>query len=186
MDEINALTERMRKMELFEKVEKLSEKANVSYEDAKNALEACNGDILDAMIMLEKEGKTETPKKESFSTKPEEDKQLPEVVDVKDEEENNNKEDHELTRKFKAIWRKISENFLIISRKEERILKVPVWLFILIVLIGWQIVPFIIVISLFFGCHYTFEGIDEMKTANSAMNKADEVVEHIKDEYKKL
>lgn len=173
-------------MELFEKVEKLKEKANVSYEEARDALEACNGDILEAMIMLEHAGKTEAPKKESYTTQPEEEKLLPEVVEVKSEGEKKVKEDSELARKFRAIWKKISENYLIISRNEERVLKVPVWLFILVVLIGWEFIPIIIVISLFFGCHYTFEGVDEMKTVNSAMNKADEVVEHIKDEYKKL
>lgn len=40
-------------MDNFEKVEKLREKANVSYEEAKQALENCNWDILDAMIYLE-------------------------------------------------------------------------------------------------------------------------------------
>ena len=44
-------------MEFFEKVEALREKANVSYEVAKEAMEACNYDMLDAMIYLEKQGK---------------------------------------------------------------------------------------------------------------------------------
>ena len=56
-------------MDMFEKVEKLREKANVSYEEAKEALERSNGDILDAMILLEKEGKTKKAGAESYSTK---------------------------------------------------------------------------------------------------------------------
>lgn len=44
-------------MENYEKVEKLRERANVSYEEAKEALEQNNWDILDAMIALEKSGK---------------------------------------------------------------------------------------------------------------------------------
>ena len=39
----------------FEKVEKLRERANVSYEEAKEALLASEGDLLDAMIYLEKQ-----------------------------------------------------------------------------------------------------------------------------------
>ena len=50
----------------FEKVEKLVQKANVSYEDAKNALEAANGDMLDAIIALEKAGKVNS--QASFTT----------------------------------------------------------------------------------------------------------------------
>ena len=46
-------------MDNFEKVEKLREKAGVSYEEAKAALEQCNYDLLDAMISLEKQGKVQ-------------------------------------------------------------------------------------------------------------------------------
>ena len=41
----------------FEMVEILRDKANVSYEEAKAALENSNWDLLDAMLLLEKEGK---------------------------------------------------------------------------------------------------------------------------------
>ena len=40
----------------LEQVEKLREKANVSYDEAKAALEAANGDMLEALINLEKQG----------------------------------------------------------------------------------------------------------------------------------
>ena len=36
-------------MERLEKVEKIREKTGVSYEEAKNALEACEYDVLDAL-----------------------------------------------------------------------------------------------------------------------------------------
>ena len=42
----------------LEQVEKLRAHANVSYEDARAALEATGGDMLEAIIRLEKEGKT--------------------------------------------------------------------------------------------------------------------------------
>ena len=48
-------------MDNFEKVERLVEKANVSFEDAKAALDEANGDLLDAMIILEKRGKGKGP-----------------------------------------------------------------------------------------------------------------------------
>jgi len=41
----------------IEKVDKLVERADVSYEVAKEALESANGDLLDAVILLEREGK---------------------------------------------------------------------------------------------------------------------------------
>ena len=44
-------------MDNFEKVERLREKADVTYDEAKRALEACNWDMLDALIYLETLGK---------------------------------------------------------------------------------------------------------------------------------
>ena len=44
-------------MEEFAKVEKLVDITGASYEDVKNALNACNGDMIDAVVYLEKLGK---------------------------------------------------------------------------------------------------------------------------------
>ena len=44
-------------MDHLEMVEKLRAKANVSYEEARDALEACDWDLLDALLMLESEGR---------------------------------------------------------------------------------------------------------------------------------
>ena len=44
-------------MDHFEMVEKLRTKANVSYEEAKAALEKTDWDVLDALVLLESEGK---------------------------------------------------------------------------------------------------------------------------------
>ena len=53
-------------MEMLEKVERLVEKANVSYEEAKAALDEANGDLLDAMVLLERQGKVKRPEQASF------------------------------------------------------------------------------------------------------------------------
>ena len=50
----------------LEKVEKLIEKSNVSYAEAKDALAASNGDILDALIYLENRGKAIRPQGGGF------------------------------------------------------------------------------------------------------------------------
>lgn len=41
----------------LEQVERLRAHAAVSYEEARRALEACDGDLLDALILLEREGR---------------------------------------------------------------------------------------------------------------------------------
>ena len=47
-------------MERIEMVEKLMSKANVGYEEAQQALESTNWDLLDAMVYLERQGKVKT------------------------------------------------------------------------------------------------------------------------------
>lgn len=43
----------------LEKVDQILERTAVTYADAKNALEACNGDVLDAIIFIENKGREE-------------------------------------------------------------------------------------------------------------------------------
>ena len=47
-------------MDDLEKVETIRTKCSVSYTDAKAALDAANGNVLDAIIWLESQGKTPT------------------------------------------------------------------------------------------------------------------------------
>jgi len=48
-------------MTTLEQVEKLCAMANITYEEAKTALDAANGDLLEAIIYLEKQGKVTAP-----------------------------------------------------------------------------------------------------------------------------
>ena len=41
----------------LEQIDELRKRANVSYEDAKNALEQCSGDLIEALVFLEKQNK---------------------------------------------------------------------------------------------------------------------------------
>lgn len=48
-------------MEKLKLVDKLKNKANISYEEAKDALEKSNWDMLEAMLYLEAHGKVQKP-----------------------------------------------------------------------------------------------------------------------------
>ena len=48
-------------MDFLEKVDRLRQRANVTYEEAKQALEQTGGDLLEAVILLEKQGKVDPP-----------------------------------------------------------------------------------------------------------------------------
>ncbi len=168
-------------MDTFEKVEKLREKANVTFEEAKAALDEANGDLLDAMILLERQGKAAT-QKETYSTKEE----STEVLVVDQPENKEKKHGNAFTDKVKALWHKSCENYFVIERNDEVIVNLPIWVFVLIVLFTWHISLAAMIIALFLGCRYSFRGASEMKTANEVCEKVSEAADKVKEEYNKL
>ena len=177
-------------MDNFEKVEKLVAKAGVSYEEAKRALEAANGDLLDAMILLEREGKAEAPKKSSYSTQYEDLSGYLPVEKASAAKTESGKSAGDGWNNFKElcgkIWHALSTNYLLVERRGERFLKLPLWILILLVLASWGLVFVLFVVSLFFGFTYRFAGEADMKTANEVMEKVSDTAEKIRDEVRKM
>ena len=167
-------------MEKMEKVEALRNKAGVTYEEAKAALEANNWDVLDAMIALEKEGKV----KQTSSSKAE-------VLTGDVVTENGQKGSSEpKRRKFmnwvKDILRKANRNSFEISKDGKIILTVPVLVFVFVLLFAFHIVIPLMVIGLFFSIKYHFSGPDVHSVdvdINAAMDSASRTAENLKDEF---
>ena len=168
-------------MDTFEKVEKLREKANVTFEEAKAALDEANGDLLDAMILLEKQGKAET-KRESYSTKEE----STEVLVVDQPEKKEKKHGNAFTDKLKSLWHKSLENYFVIERGDDVLINIPICVFVLILLFTWHVTLIVMVVALFFGCRYSFKGVAEMKLANEMCDKASEAADKVKESYNNL
>ena len=168
-------------MDQLEKVEKLRERANVSYEEAKEALEASNWDLLDAMVYLEKHGKAEPPEQETASSASQE-------VSVKEKVEEQEKESSEglltkLAKICKVLFRMSKENSFCVNRHEKELIRIPAWVLILALLFAWKIILPAVVIALFFDCRYSFSGKDDLSPANKAMDKASEFAGKVKSEF---
>ena len=52
-------------MDKLEMIEKLRERADISYEEAKEILDRAEGDLLEAIVLLEKEGRMRQPQAEA-------------------------------------------------------------------------------------------------------------------------
>lgn len=156
-------------MEMFEKVNALRERANVSYEEAKNALDRTGGDVLEAMILLEREGKTR-----SFGTESS-------VSSGTDNAAGNKNDGKTFGDKLKALFHKSTVNYVVIDRKDERILRIPVLAMVLAFCIALPAAVIAIVVSLFLDCRYSFEGQDEMKAANDVCAKASDIAGQVKE-----
>ena len=169
-------------MDNFEKVEKLREKANVTFEEAKAALEEANGDLLDAMIILEKQGKAAS-RRETYSTR---DGNTDLMVVDQPGDKKDKKRGNAFTDKVKALWHKSCENNFVVEHKNEAIVNIPIWVFIIVLLLTWHVTLIAMIVALFFGCRYSFKGVDEMKTANDVCEKVTEAAEKVKEGYNRL
>ena len=169
-------------MDEFEKIEKLRTRANVTYEEAKAALAEANGDLLDAMIVLEKEGKVAKPEQQVHSTEytREPGYEMGPVGDGKDCGES-------FGTKFKEIVKKVidylSNNHMKVSHHDEQVIDLPLWTAVLILVLGWWFILVLIVVSLFFDWNYKFYGKNNLQGANNVMDKAKETAEQVKEEF---
>lgn len=167
-------------MEHFEMVEKLRERANVSYEEAKVALEETNWDILDAMILLEKKGQTRAPERSAsqdtlvyreLESKKEEGRQ------ERNSGNSNSKGSSfgENLKKFGAWcvkWiEKGNTNDFCVTKEGDRKFSVPITLLVVLLIFAFWVVLPLMIVSLFFGFRYHFEGPD-MKNASADINRA--------------
>lgn len=178
-------------MDQLEKVEKIREKTGVTYEEAKHALDACGGDVLDALVYLEGKGKVKEPEVSVYTTKAEGAGASEAFQQAAQSYEAAYKEtfgDH--VKKF-VKWcgrlvKKGCENFFIVSKSEEELATLPVLVMILLLLFAsWVTVPLLIV-GLFFGFRYSFKGaITQAVDVNTACEKAAEAAETIKQEFSK-
>lgn len=182
-------------MDHLEKVEKLRQKADVSYDEAKKALEDCEWDMLDALVMLEEQGKiknSEAASSQYSSDNTEKhDEAAPLMVFPEQGEQGNGQQQKsnfftKLGRAIKYLVRKGCENSLVIKQHGQVLMDLPVIAFIiLLILFFWVVVP-IMVVSLFFDFSYNFRGAELGKdNINRTMDHAAEAVSHFKSEINK-
>ena len=181
-------------MSTIEKVEKLKEKANVSYEEAKEALEATSGDILDALILLEKKGKVKAPENDGRYT----------TTDTKKEEKREYKSDNHDEKEYGESFSVLMGRFFRwcgkvinkgnihvfeVRKRGEVIVSVPLTVLVLLLIFAFWVVLPLIVVGLFFGYRYYFRGPDLDKSGinkmmNTAAEAAADAAENIKKEIK--
>lgn len=154
-------------MEKLEMIEKLRERAQVTYDEAREALEQADGDLLDALIILERQGKVAPPKGGGYyssegSTAGEQQSQ-----ENRQEEQSSEKGATQQSNSVKETLEKFG-NFLLgllrrgnstsfeILKDKEHVASFPVTVLAIMLLFApWVTLP-LIVIGLFFGYHYQF------------------------------
>ena len=175
-------------MEMLEKVELIREKCNVSYEEAREALEACDGDVLDAIVMLEKANKvTERMPNTDAAPAPEASYELPEGFAPAAEADTESKKAKAASAwksfcaRCKEIWDAGMTMSFIAERKGEQVFALPVAL-VVIGLLLWGASLWLLIIGLFLGFRYHIEGQGKVTDSfNDAMDKAADVADNVKE-----
>lgn len=149
-------------MTKLEQIEKLREKAQVSYDEAKQAYEAADGDLLEALIILEKQGKVAPPTGGGYYSS---EKVNSDREDDSDEQASsgwdNFVETLEKIGKFCVdLIDKGNKSSVEILQNDQSKVKLPVTvLALLVIFLPYVILP-AAVISLFFGFRYRYHGYD--------------------------
>lgn len=152
-------------MDHYEMVENLRTKANVTYEEAKAALEASDWDMLDALVLLEQNGKVDTATPEYTTKEKEEPRQT------------GNQLKGSLSR-LGAWIRKMfalgNKNQFVINRKGIEMVSMPITVMALLTVLVWPFSLVLLFVGLFLGCRYSFRGPDINTSVNDMMEKAQE------------
>ncbi len=180
-------------MDNMEKITKLMEKTGVNEAEASQALASCGGDLLDAILLLEREGKinrassayttgednaenagTETADNETWRA-------IPEVY--KDRSKTSTGEDgwHKFVRRAKSLLALSIECTFGAERRGKEIITIPVLVLILLLIFAfWAVVP-LLVIGLFLDCRYRFHGVDHVSlNINDVCDKAADAASELK------
>ena len=173
-------------MATLEQVEKLRERANVGYDEAKAALDATNGDLLEALIYLEKQGKTTSPAGGGYYSSAKNDTHKEEKTYSKKENCSAHNDGFknaikEFGRFLKNLFNKGNSNFFEVLKGEECKISVPVTVLVLLLIFAFYATIPLLIIGLFFGLHYRFRGPElGNDTVNHAMESASNVAENLK------
>jgi hypothetical protein len=181
-------------MATLEQVEKLRERANVTFEQARAALDEANGDMLDALIILERQGKVTGPEISSANTDTEDDRA--EQKHAYDEQKARHRARHSEEKErahefFKSVGRFLARvfelgntNYLDAYKNDATVLSCPVTVLVILLIVGfWVVVP-LMILGLFFGWKYRFRGVElGRENVNNVMEKAESVAEELKGKF---
>ena len=170
----------MEDFEKMERVEKLRQKTGVTYEEAKNALEACNWDMLDAVVYLEKLGKVNDGGSAYSTQGPVNNAYVQQYRDYENTQQRAKKTFSDYVNDFfnwcAEVFRKGNENFFCVEKGSTQPIKVPITVFVLLLVIGFWAIFILMIIGLFLGFRCSIQGKDMngrgTDEINSFMDKA--------------
>ena len=173
-------------MERDEMIKVLMEKAKVSHEEAEEALQKCDWDILDSIIYLERKRKVENNETTTII----------EVVEER-KEENKSEENHKrksggigeiIGRIVKFMGKAISkgnENYFEIRKEGKKPINISLTISAILLIIAFWPVGILLLVGLFLGYKYSITGPNiNTDKVNDILGKASKSADNIKSDFK--
>ncbi|MBS5450286.1 MAG: UBA/TS-N domain protein [Coriobacteriia bacterium] len=175
--------EKMRKAEL------VRDKTGVSFEEARAALELSGYDVLDAVVLLERQGKT-AAKTASYATSgatSADEQDAARMAQAQSDYEQSTKANafvdgfSRFMGWLKRVLRKSVDTSLVAERQGRQMFSMPILIVILLVVFAfWVTIP-LLIISLFFEFRYHFDGVGTIEVnLNDLSDKASDGVDNLK------
>lgn len=132
----------------LEQIDLVMSRMNVSFAEAKEALEHCNGDVVEALLYLEKVDRIKTTKSETASS----------------------------TDKVTSFINKLNATTFIMKKGNRTYVDVPLSVAIIIILFTFHISVVALILSLIFGIRFYIKGENEI--ADKINSTLDDIKKH--------
>lgn len=123
----------------LEKIDMLMERANISYKEAKDALEMHNGDMVEALIYLEASNKT-AKGKPGPGTRPN-----------RNAHHNTKRPENDFFDDVKKFFDKMNKTNFVVGNKTKKILDIPLTVAAILTLITMPVSMFLLILPYLFG-----------------------------------
>ena len=86
---------------------------------------------------------------------------------------------------FRGFIRFIRQTTFIVTREEDTVFTMPTLVFAILLFFFWEVLAPVMIVALFFGVRYSFDGEEEAEKANSILHKAGDFAEDVRSEFTK-
>lgn len=167
--------------QMEQQMERLCAHTGVSPEQAETALEACDGDLLDALVWLEQQGIIAAAGVCTYSTK---DGVTVEPPSQREPEPSKEKQNWLLT-----AWNWLVDNRLEAYRRDsdDRSMECPMAALLAMLALAWWVVALLLVVGFFLGWRYRLAGpnLGRSQMVQDVMEKLDDGAETVVDQVRR-
>ncbi|MDO4466234.1 MAG: hypothetical protein Q4C49_04430 [Bacillota bacterium] len=168
-------------MEPIEMIEKVCERVNVTFEEAREALEKNNWNVEETLKYFEEQGKEVKPEKEEKAEKPE-------IIEIKEYKETVIEEEDKGTTIRDLIHKAIDYlrfNSIRVEKDGTEIVRIRLFLFVILMCVAGHVVLPVMIVGLFLNFRYSIVGKNSFKTVNKMMDSVSRAAQAAKDEFTK-